>query len=72
MSELTPSEKSEEAQKFAHLAEHAAPGVVRQSWQLIRKEKKWYLLPVLLAFVLVGGFILLGGTGAAPLLYTLF
>ncbi len=72
MSELTPSKKSGEPQEFARLAEHAAPGVLRQSWELIRKEKKWYLVPLLLAFLLVGGFILLGGTGAAPLLYTLF
>ena len=67
-----PSNKSGEAQEFERLAEKEAPGVLRQSLQFIRMEKKWYLLPVLLAFFLVGGFVFLGGTGAAPLLYTLF
>ncbi len=72
LGEPTPSQRSSEPEEFARLAEGTAPGVLRQSWELIRKEKKWYLLPLLLAFLLVSGFILLGGTGAAPLLYALF
>ena len=66
------SNQSEESGEFSRLAEKAAPGVVRQALQLIIKENKWYLLPLLLAFVIVGAFVILGGSGMAPLLYALF
>ena len=38
----------------------------------IRSEGKWFLLPLLVVFFLVGGLVVLGATGAAPLLYALF
>jgi len=72
LSDFKPSGNSEQSQEFVRLAEETAPGILRQSWQLICKEKKWYLLPLFLAFVLAGSFIFFTGTGAAPLLYTLF
>lgn len=64
--------ESDSMNKFADIANRDAPGIFRQAWQLIRLERKWYLVPLLFAFLLIGGFVFLGGTGAAPLLYTLF
>jgi hypothetical protein len=66
------AKETDERTDLERLVEGTAPGVLSQAWELIRKEKKWYLLPLLLAFLLIGGFIVLGGSGAAPLLYTLF
>ena len=38
----------------------------------IRENKKWWLTPILLVLGLVGLLVVLGSTGAAPFIYTLF
>ena len=38
----------------------------------ITENKKWWLIPILLVLGLVGVLLVLGSTGAAPFIYTLF
>ena len=38
----------------------------------ILENKKWWLIPILVVFGLVGVLIMFGSTGAAPFIYTLF
>ena len=40
--------------------------------QFIAHNKKWYLIPIVVTIMLMGVLIILGGTGAAPFIYTLF
>ena len=57
------------------LAEKAAQkhkGILAEYWAFLREEKKWWLAPFLLFLLAVGAFIALGGTAAAPFIYTLF
>lgn len=35
-------------------------------------NRKWWLTPIILMMLLISVFIVLGGTGAAPFIYTLF
>jgi hypothetical protein len=35
-------------------------------------NKKWWLLPTIVVLLLVGLFVVLGATGAAPFIYTIF
>jgi hypothetical protein len=35
-------------------------------------NKKWWLTPIIVALLLVGLLVVIGGTGAAPFIYTLF
>ncbi len=63
---------SREAEEFARRASEARVGLVRELLQFMRHNKKWWLTPIILALVLVGGLIVLGGTAAAPFIYTLF
>jgi hypothetical protein len=63
---------SREAEEFARHAAGARVGLVRELLQFMRHNKKWWLTPIILALVLVGGLIVLGGTAAAPFIYTLF
>lgn len=41
-------------------------------WDFLRHNKKWWLTPIVLVLVLLGVLVWLGGTGAAPFIYTLF
>ncbi len=40
--------------------------------QFIVENKKWWLIPILLSFALIGLLAALSSTGAAPFIYTLF
>jgi hypothetical protein len=47
--------------------------VVAQLWQFLRQEKKYWLMPVILVFVLFGLLIVFSQSSAvAPFIYTLF
>jgi hypothetical protein len=45
---------------------------LRELVEFLAQNKKWYLIPVVLAMLLLGILIILGATGAAPFIYTLF
>ncbi|MEM7199919.1 MAG: DUF5989 family protein [Planctomycetota bacterium] len=38
----------------------------------MRDNAKWWLLPFLIVFLLLGAALILGSTGAAPFIYTMF
>jgi len=58
--------------KFEEQAAKAGSGMLTEFWVFLKENKKWWLLPILLAFLLMGALLLAGGTGAAPFIYTLF
>ncbi|MGB7243395.1 MAG: DUF5989 family protein [Sulfitobacter sp.] len=46
---------------------------VSELWDFIRTRKKFWLLPILVMLVLLGGLIVLTqGSAVAPFIYTLF
>jgi hypothetical protein len=45
---------------------------VVELWQFLSHNKKWWLLPICAVLMLFGVLMLLGGTAAAPFIYTLF
>jgi hypothetical protein len=45
---------------------------LRELVLFLAQNKKWYLIPVAVVMVLMGVLIILGATGAAPFIYTLF
>jgi hypothetical protein len=46
---------------------------LKELWQFMGENKKWWLIPILLVFLLLGGIIFLSqGTVVAPFIYTLF
>lgn len=57
---------------FAREAEARSTGFFREYWDFLMHNKKWWLLPIVVALLLVGVLIVLSGTGAAPFIYTLF
>jgi len=57
---------------FTRAAEEKSSGIFVELWDFLRHNKKWWLLPIIVVLVLVGVLIVLGGTAAAPFIYTLF
>ena len=41
-------------------------------WFFLKTNKKWWLMPIIVLFVLAGLLMLLSSTGLAPFIYTLF
>jgi hypothetical protein len=48
------------------------PGFFADLLQFVRQSGKWWLIPVVLVLLLFGAILILGGTAAAPFIYTLF
>ncbi len=45
---------------------------VREFWQFLVSNKKWWLTPIIVFVLLFGALVLLGGTGDEPFVYTVF
>ncbi|WP_345781065.1 DUF5989 family protein [Prosthecobacter sp.] len=41
-------------------------------WNMLKKNKKFWLIPLIIALLIFGIIIMVGGTAAAPFIYTLF
>ena len=48
------------------------PSVVLEFIAFLKANKKWWLLPLVLAMLALIGLVFLGGTAVAPFIYTLF
>jgi hypothetical protein len=48
------------------------PSLMREFWLFLRENKKWWLLPLVGAILLLGALVFLSGTPVAPFIYTLF
>ncbi len=68
----TENETRNSADDFARQAEEARTGVVREFVDFLRDNKTWWLLPIVLTLAIVGIFVLLASSAAAPFIYTLF
>ena len=50
----------------------ARHSLLREFGAFLTENKKWWLVPIVVVFALLGVLIALGATGAAPFIYTLF
>jgi len=53
-------------------AAHGSPGVLGEFVGFLRQNKKWWLLPILLALILFGLLLFLSSSVLAPFIYPLF
>ena len=54
------------------LADEKDPGIVAEFVDFLKNHKKWWLTPIILVLVLLGVLLVVGSSGAAPFIYTLF
>ena len=57
---------------FATQASGDRTGLVGEFTDFLKENKKWWLAPIVIAILGLGLLVLLGGTAAAPFIYTLF
>ena len=58
--------------EFEKANQQTQTGIVKEFIAFLRENKKFRLIPLLLAFLAIGALLILGGTAAAPFIYTLF
>ncbi|HEX9047355.1 MAG TPA: DUF5989 family protein [Verrucomicrobiae bacterium] len=58
--------------RFEAASRAEQPGFVREVFQMLRHNKKYWLIPVILILLALGALVLLSGTAVAPFIYTLF
>ena len=58
--------------EFQTLASEERAGFLRELGRFAKQNRKWWLLPLVVVLVGIGLIIVLGGTAAAPFIYTLF
>ncbi|MBI5247162.1 MAG: hypothetical protein HY923_08265 [Elusimicrobia bacterium] len=46
--------------------------IISEFTAFLKANKKWWLIPLVLAMIALIGLVYLGGTAAAPFVYTLF
>ncbi len=65
---------SDEAGDFEKAARAKPPGLWRELFDLLRQNKKWWLLPIVIALLVFGALIAVAmvAPGAAPFIYSLF
>ena len=56
----------------AQAAKRSDSGMTGEFWDFLKENKKWWLAPIVVSILLLGVLVLLGGTAAAPFIYTLF
>ncbi len=68
---MAPRESTRES-RFEEEAARGRQGLIGEFWAYMMHSKKWWLTPIVIMLLLLAGLIILGGTGAAPFVYTLF
>ena len=65
-------EKDADAADFARRAEEKPPSLLRDLYDLIRLNRKWWLWPIVVVLLVVGVLVVLGSTVLGPFIYPLF
>ena len=58
--------------RFCFIEHSVTAGAHPRDGRLPLEQQKWWLAPIIVVLLLIGGVLVLGGTAAAPLIYTLF
>jgi hypothetical protein len=57
---------------FQKASEQKQAGLLAEFWFMLKTNKKYWMAPLIIAILLLGVLIILGGSSVAPFIYTLF
>jgi hypothetical protein len=69
---MPDSDKQKDEDDFLAQASGKQAGLVSEFIGFLKANKKWWLAPIIISILLLGLLVVLGGTAAAPFIYTLF
>jgi hypothetical protein len=72
MTQLQEVESSRTISEFEQAGQEKELNLVQEFALFVVEERKWWLVPVLLVLGLASLMVVLGSTGVAPFIYTLF
>ena len=55
---------------FESAAEKSGGGLLSELWGFLKSNKKWWLLPIVIMFLVFSFLILLTSTGLGPFIYS--
>ena len=64
-----PPERESSPDEFRAQADLPQPGLFAEFRDFLKHNKKWWLLPILIALLLLGALVVLSGTALAPFIY---
>ncbi len=70
--EIKAKAPSTESERFIEAADDEQVGLLREFVYFLMHNKKWWLTPIIVVLLLLAVLIALGGSAAAPFIYTLF
>ncbi len=70
--ETNGSKPTDTEDEFARHAEQPRQGLLSELVDFIRHNKKWWLTPIIIVLLLLCVLVVLGSSGMAPFIYTLF
>lgn len=66
------SDVTVDSQEFIEAGKQRELSLIGEFWVFIKENKAWWMIPILLVLAALGVLTMLGSTGAAPFIYTLF
>ncbi len=74
MGDLPEQPPSDERDEFLQEAGEARVGLLAEFWDFLKHNKKWWLIPILVAIIAIGALALMSSSGGAlaPFIYPLF
>ncbi len=64
--------KQHSSSEFTREASADRQSFIKEFGQFLMENKKWWMIPILAVLLLVGVLLIVGGSGVAPFIYTLF
>lgn len=61
-----------DSKTFQQAGEEKPASLGREIVEMLRHNKKYWMIPIILILVLFAAILILGATSAAPFIYTLF
>jgi hypothetical protein len=47
-------------------------GLIAEFWEFLLQNKKFWMIPIIVVLLALGGLLIAGGSGLAPFIYALF
>jgi hypothetical protein len=66
------SDEKPKPNEFESAGQGKNAGIAGEFMAMLKQNKKYWLIPIIVILLLVGVLIILGSTAAAPFIYTLF